>query len=83
MDYWSRIDRLKILYQSNTQANKYFMSSMSKRRDEVQDFVFHFLVVDEGLQLSLMMTSLVLLASEASDHASKEFSESTTNRIGR
>jgi hypothetical protein len=37
-----------------------------------------FLVVDEGLQLSVMTTSIVLLASESSGRASKEFWESTT-----
>jgi hypothetical protein len=49
------------------------MSSTPRRRDEVQDFVFSFLIVDEGLQLLLMMTSLVLLASKSSDRASKGF----------
>jgi hypothetical protein len=66
----------KIFY--SNQANKYFKSLTPKRRDEVQGFVFSFLVVDEGLQLSLMMTSFVLLAFEPFDHASKEFWESTS-----
>jgi hypothetical protein len=57
-------------------ASKYFRSLTPKRCDEVQGFVFSFLIVDEGLQLSLMMTSFVLLASEPFDHASKEFWES-------
>jgi hypothetical protein len=41
-----------------------------------------FLVVDEDLQLSLMMTSFVLLASESSNRASKEFGNRQPNRIG-
>jgi hypothetical protein len=51
---------------------------MPKRRGEVQGFVFSLIVVDEGLQLPLMMTSFVLLASEPFDRASKEFWESTS-----
>jgi hypothetical protein len=53
------------------------MSSMPRRRGEVQIF-FSCPVVDEGIRLSLMMTSLDLLASESSDHASKGFWESIT-----
>jgi hypothetical protein len=67
-----RNDRLKVPIEiKNTQTIKQFMSSMPKRRGEVQGFVFSLLVVDEGLQLSLTMTSFVLLASEPYDRASK------------
>jgi hypothetical protein len=62
----------------SNQANKQFMSSTPRRRSEIQGFVFHYLVVDEDLQLSLMMTSHVFLASDPSDHASKEFHDSRT-----
>jgi hypothetical protein len=54
------------------------MSSTPRRRSEIQGFVFHCLVVDEDLQLSLMMTSHVFLASEPSNHASKEFHDLRT-----
>jgi hypothetical protein len=84
MKCWWRNDRLKdFLQQSNNQASKYFKSSMSKRRGEVQDFVCRFSHCWWRLQLSVMMTSLVLLASESSDHASKEFGNWQLNRIGR
>jgi hypothetical protein len=49
------------------------MSLTPMRCEEVQGFIFRFLIVDEVLQLSLMMTSLDLLASESSDRASKGF----------
>jgi hypothetical protein len=68
----------KIFYSNQiTQTGNCFMSSMPRRRGEVQIF-FSCPVVDEGIRLSLMMTSLDLLASESSDHASKGFWESTT-----
>jgi hypothetical protein len=51
---------------------------MPKRLGEVQGIVFSFLVVDEGLQLSLTMTSLGPLALEPSNCASKGFWNSTT-----
>jgi hypothetical protein len=42
----------KIFYSNQiTTTNNYFMSSMPKRRGDVQGFVFSFLIVDEGLQL--------------------------------
>jgi hypothetical protein len=66
------------LSQSNTQASNCFISSTSKRYGEVQGFAFTCLIIDKGLQLSLMMTSLVLLACKPFDRASKEVWESTT-----
>jgi hypothetical protein len=70
----------KIIYSNQiTQTSNCFMSSSPGRCGEVQRFVFSFLVVDEGLQLSLTMTSLDLLASESSDRSSKGFWGSTTN----
>jgi hypothetical protein len=73
-----RTDSKDFLSQSNTQASDCFISSMPKRRNEVQGFLFTCLIIDECLQLSLMMTSLVLLACKPSDHASKEVWELTT-----
>jgi hypothetical protein len=66
------------LSQSNTEASNCFISSTSKRCGEVQGFVFTCLIIDEGLQLSLMMTSLVLLTCKLSYHVSKEGWELTT-----
>jgi hypothetical protein len=66
----------KIFY--SNQASKYFRSLTPKRRGDVQGFVFSLLVVDEGLQLSLMMTSFVPLTSKPFDRPSKQFWESTS-----
>jgi hypothetical protein len=72
------IDSKNFLLQSNTQASNCFISLTPKRCGEVQGILFTCRIVDEGLQLSLMMTSLVLLACKPSDYASKEVWESTT-----
>jgi hypothetical protein len=66
------------LLQSNTQASNCFISSMPERCSEVKGFLFTCLIVNEDLQLSLMMTSLVLLACKPSDRASNEVWESAT-----
>jgi hypothetical protein len=72
-------DSKDFLLQSNTQASNCFVSSTPKRRSEIQGFLFTYLIVNEGLQLSLMMTSLVLLSCKPYDCASKRFWESTFN----
>jgi hypothetical protein len=66
-----------MIFYSNqiTQTSNCFISSMSKRRGEVQGFVFYFPI--EGLQLLLMRTSLDP-TSKSFDRASKGFWKSTT-----
>jgi hypothetical protein len=63
----------KIFYSNKiTQISNCFMSLTSKRRREVQGFVFSCLIVNEGLELLLTMSSLVLLACKPSDCVSKK-----------
>jgi hypothetical protein len=68
----------KIFYSIQiTQTRNDFMSSTPKRQGEVQIIIFSYLIVVEGLQLSLMMRLLVLLACKPSDCASNGFWELT------
>jgi hypothetical protein len=71
----------KIFY-SNQTHKKGNTSGLQCQREVVKSntLSFAFLIVDEGLQLSLMTTSLALLASQPSDYASKGFWESTTEK---
>jgi hypothetical protein len=75
-------DSKDFLLQSNTQASNCFISLTPKRRSEVQGFLFTHLIVNEGLRLLLMMTSLVLLACKPSDCSSKEVWNRQPNRVG-
>jgi hypothetical protein len=79
--FWSRNDQLKGPIAIKQSSKKILHVFMPKRHGEVQGSVFSFLVVDEGLQSSLTMTSLVLLASKPSDRTSKEFGNQQPNRI--
>jgi uncharacterized membrane protein YbaN (DUF454 family) len=69
----------KIFY--SNQTHKQIITSCLQHRGDARKSKassLAFLIVDEGLQSSLMMTSFALLAFEPFDHASKEFWESTS-----